>query len=172
MLDYRQVLERWQDDSDFADFFCSILRECGFDAYVWETPVLSGSKLDQDFEFVIVNTRRYWSRPDTSTFAEYFDRHAEPHGIVSFLNLGGDAMLVVPSPLQEAANYSGLAEFFATAPAAQQRALWQVLSRQAKARMANGDTWISVAGGGVAWLHLRLDDRPKYYRYLPYTRGR
>jgi len=29
-------------------------------------------------------------------------------------------------------------------------------------------TWLSTAGGGVAWLHVRLDTRPKYYRYNPY----
>ena len=28
--------------------------------------------------------------------------------------------------------------------------------------------WLSTAGGGVAWLHVRLDDRPKYYSYAPY----
>ncbi len=28
--------------------------------------------------------------------------------------------------------------------------------------------WLSTAGGGVAWLHVRLDSRPKYYGYSPY----
>ncbi|MGI9175867.1 MAG: DUF6940 family protein [Rhodothermales bacterium] len=23
--------------------------------------------------------------------------------------------------------------------------------------------WLSTAGGGVSWLHVRLDSRPKYY---------
>ena len=26
----------------------------------------------------------------------------------------------------------------------------------------------SAAGAGVSWLHVRLDDRPKYYGFLPY----
>ena len=30
--------------------------------------------------------------------------------------------------------------------------------------------WLNTAGGGVAWLHIRLDHRPKYYRYLPYKK--
>jgi Family of unknown function (DUF6940) len=28
--------------------------------------------------------------------------------------------------------------------------------------------WLSPAGAGVSWLHLRLDDQPKYYGYAPY----
>ncbi len=28
--------------------------------------------------------------------------------------------------------------------------------------------WLSTAGGGVAWLHVRLDSTPKYYGYAPY----
>ena len=28
--------------------------------------------------------------------------------------------------------------------------------------------WLSTAGLGVPWLHLRLDTRPKYYQYGPY----
>ena len=28
--------------------------------------------------------------------------------------------------------------------------------------------WVSTAGAGVSWLHVRLDDRPKYYGYQPY----
>jgi hypothetical protein len=28
--------------------------------------------------------------------------------------------------------------------------------------------WLSTAGAGVSWLHVRLDDRPKYYGYRPY----
>ncbi|KAL3773344.1 hypothetical protein ACHAW5_003570 [Stephanodiscus triporus] len=29
-------------------------------------------------------------------------------------------------------------------------------------------TWFSTNGMGVAWLHLHIDDRPKYYSYAPF----
>ncbi len=32
-------------------------------------------------------------------------------------------------------------------------------------------TAVLAAGLGVAWLHIRLDDRPKYYRHAPYARA-
>jgi len=28
----------------------------------------------------------------------------------------------------------------------------------------------STAGAGVSWLHVRLDDRPKYYGFKPYKK--
>jgi NADH:ubiquinone oxidoreductase subunit len=35
-------------------------------------------------------------------------------------------------------------------------------------RVGEQPVWLSTAGMGVAWLHVRLDDRPKYYGYSPY----
>jgi hypothetical protein len=37
-------------------------------------------------------------------------------------------------------------------------------------RVSAKPVWLSTAGGGVAWLHVRLDDRPKYYAHAPYRR--
>ena len=28
--------------------------------------------------------------------------------------------------------------------------------------------WLSTHGKGVAWLHFRIDDSPKYISYIPY----
>ncbi|WP_391540805.1 DUF6940 family protein [Halomicronema hongdechloris] len=30
--------------------------------------------------------------------------------------------------------------------------------------------WVNASGLGVAWLHVRLDTRPKYYQHEPYRR--
>ena len=37
-------------------------------------------------------------------------------------------------------------------------------------RLGGKPVWLSTAGLGVGWLHVRLDDRPKYYRHAPYVR--
>ena len=36
------------------------------------------------------------------------------------------------------------------------------------AHLGSQPLWLSTAGGGVDWLHMRLDKRPKYYRHLPW----
>ena len=35
-------------------------------------------------------------------------------------------------------------------------------------RVSDPPVWLSTAGMGVSWLHLRLDSQPKYYRHGPY----
>jgi hypothetical protein len=35
-------------------------------------------------------------------------------------------------------------------------------------RVGSKVVWLSTAGAGVSWLHVRLDDRPKYYQFEPY----
>ena len=35
-------------------------------------------------------------------------------------------------------------------------------------RVGARPVWLSTAGAGVSWLHVRLDDRPKYYGCGPY----
>jgi hypothetical protein len=40
--------------------------------------------------------------------------------------------------------------------------------RKALGRHGPRPLWLSTAGGGVDWVHMRLDDQPKYYRHLPW----
>ncbi len=167
-LDYRKVLDLWERDQDFVDFYLSIFKKCGFDSYIWETPPVSTNLIDRPFEFVLLNTPRASQKPHLETYSQYFDISTTNNGIVTFPNLGHDAILIVPSPYRKDANYSGLAEFFREAPIDQQRTLWKVSARQVKIQLSENPTWVSVAGGGISWLHIRLDSIPKYYRYMPY----
>jgi len=168
-LAYREVLQLWEKDQEFLDFYISIFKKCEFNSYIWEAPPISTDAANQPFEFVLLNTPIASKRPDRETYEEYYDLNTPNHGVVSFPNLGRDAVLVVPSPFRKDANYSGLAEFFREAPIDQQRALWMVTAHQLQLQLSEKPTWVSVAGGGIAWLHIRLDSIPKYYRYMPYT---
>jgi hypothetical protein len=153
----------------FVDFYVSLFKTSGFYSYTWETPAVSVVSSRSGFEFVIHNQPMSSARPDRATYADYFDAESAPDGIVSFENLGGDALLVVPSPFRDDADYSGMAEFLREAPINQQRRIWRELGRLAKLRLSERPMWLSVAGGGIDWLHIRLDSVPKYYRYTPYT---
>ncbi len=168
VLSYAEVLDLWAGDEAFLDFFNALLSGSGYAKYQWETPALSTLSADRPFEFVVLDAPFLPDAPDQVTFADFFDSRHSPGGVVAFPNLGGDALMVVPSPFSGSANYSHLAAFYREAPLVQQRALWQVLGREAKALLSERPIWLSVAGGGVNWLHLRIDSRPKYYRYGPY----
>jgi len=84
--------------------------------------------------------------------------------------LGGDARLVVPTPQGDAGIYTHLASFVRRAPAAQRDAFWQRVGKCLAEEIEEGTRWLSTAGGGVSWLHVRIDRRPKYYKYLDYRR--
>jgi hypothetical protein len=61
-----------------------------------------------------------------------------------------------------------LAAFVRLAPAQQQSALWRSVGEAMQRRLSKKPVWLSTAGAGVPWLHVRLDDLPKYYGYRPY----
>jgi hypothetical protein len=122
--------------------------------------------VSQPFEFVLLDSPELVRRPDPEAFAEHFA--VAEASVAAFPNLAGDAIMVVPAPLAEPSAYAHLAAFVRLAPAAQQHALWQTVGEAMARRIGARPVWLSTAGAGVTWLHVRLDDRPKYYGFVPY----
>jgi hypothetical protein len=91
--------------------------------------------------------------------------------VVEFPNLGNDALMVVPCPLAPPSAYAHIGAFVRQAPEAQRHALWKLVGAAMERRLGGKPVWLSTAGAGVSWLHVRLDDRPKYYGYGPYREG-
>jgi hypothetical protein len=167
-LTYSEVLDLWQDDADFRDYYTQLLASSPFTAYRWETPALTQNTMVNPFEFVLINSPWFCSRQtEDKAFEDNFTK--EDQGIVSFANLSGDATLIVPSPGTGDDVYGHLAAFIRQAPSSQVNTLWRVIGTTVKSRIGKTPLWLSTAGGGVAWLHVRLDLNPKYYAYSPYT---
>ena len=101
--------------------------------------------------------------PDARPFNEFIAQ--TPQSVVSFKNLGKDALLVVPVCKDNTANYCHLASFTHTAPIEQQHMFWKEVGEQGLALASDRPVWLSTAGGGVDWLHVRFDSRPKYFHY-------
>ena len=171
-LDYRGFLGLLRDDADFRDGFTETLASVGYSAYKWETPPVTAATLDRPFECVLIDTPGLDVTADPAPFAEHLSRQpAASSDVLTFPNLGGDALLVVPRALGPDAAYAHLAAFLHLAPNTQRHALWQAVAEAMLHRIDADPVWLSTAGGGVAWLHVRLDDRPKYYGYGPYRKA-
>jgi hypothetical protein len=166
-VSYAEVLRRWQDDADFRTWFNGLLADAPFAAFRWETPPLTTATVNRPFEFVLLDSPGLERPPDADAFAEHFGG-AAPAGVVAFANLGKDAILVVPYPGDAPTAYGHLAAFVRQAPEPQRHALWQAVGAAVRRRLGARPVWLSTAGAGVAWLHVRLDDRPKYYGHAPY----
>jgi hypothetical protein len=151
----------------FRAFFIATLAGARFDAFFWETPQTSRLAQDRPFEFALVDAPALTRiTADESAFENRFE--ASPDDVLVFPNLGGDALLVVPAPRAPAKVYAHLAAFVRGAPPAQVDAFFQRLARAIERRLSAAPLWVSTAGLGVSWLHLRLDSRPKYYRHDAY----
>ena len=164
------TLELCRSDDEFRAQLIGILAGAPFEAYFWETPPLTASTLGRPFEFVLSDAPALArAAPDLDAFRQHFESDTDHDGVVVFENLGRDATLVVPRPLAPAEIYVHLGAFLRGAPEAQAHALFRSVAGEVVSRVSNRPLWLSTAGMGVYWLHLRLDSRPKYYRHTPYT---
>ena len=166
-LTLREVLAGWRDSARFRTTFAEGLSTSPFDAFFWETPPWTRATLDEVYEHVLVDAPALLAmRPAPDAFATHFG--AAP--AARFPNLGGDAVLVAPSP-RDAPHAAHLAEFVRRGTPSVIDALFRELGEALESRLGETPVWLSTAGLGVAWLHVRLDERPKYYQHQPYRRG-
>ena len=170
LLSYNEVIQLWQGDEGFRRFFTESVLDSGFEAFFWETPPVTLSTLGRPFEFVVVEGGALARlRPDPQPFSKHFAARPCPE-VLSFPNLGGDATLIVPAPVSaDPFCYTHLGNFLRTAPVGQVDRFWQVVGETMQQCVSASPLWLSTAGMGVSWLHLRLDSRPKYYRHRPYA---
>ena len=160
------VIAAWQSDAAFQTLFGAALARAEYQSFRWETPPVVAGGLGKPFECVVLDDPSLGAPADPGAFAEQFARNAGE--VVTFPNLGRDATLVVPCPSGDPSAYGHLAAFVRHAPRPQVTELWRAVGDAMVARVGDHPVWLSTAGAGVPWLHVRLDDRPKYYRHAPY----
>lgn len=171
VVTWQQVIALWQHSSEFRTVFTTALAQVPLPAFFWETPPITTASLNQPWECVtVVAPTLAQVAPDPDPFSRYLSSSSQEI-ISTFPNLGGDALLVVPQQQGDLQAYTHLANFLRLAPTAQVHRLWQVLGQTIQQHLIHrGERplWVSTSGLGVYWLHVRLDDAPKYYAYRPY----
>lgn len=164
---YRKVVDGWRGDDDtFRLFFIDLLKACPFNCFRFEAPPATRGTIDRPFEFVLVDSPEIDVPADPRDFREHFDDCADD--VLVFENLGGDATMIVPRSRAGVPGYAHIAGFTRHAPMTQQLRLWKTVGATLHAAMGDRPLWLNTAGGGVAWLHVRIDTRPKYYVFEPY----
>jgi hypothetical protein len=171
-LSVAEVIAGWRGDETFREFFIAELAATPFVAFFWEMPPIRQGLLDFDYEYVVLRGDGLERlRPSADAFAEQLDARDTSNSVVSFRNLGGDALLVAPKQIADPDAYGHIAIFIRSAPLRQRHELFRTLG-DAIHRMLEeykGPIWISTSGLGVPWVHVRLDTYPKYYNYRPYA---
>lgn len=166
LISYGQWIDHIQQDDHFIAFFTNVLKDNPFDGYFWEVKPMEQSELSNNFEFVLVKSFSIDKLiANEANFKEYF---TSDDPVVSFSNLRGDAHLIVPAPIDSQTNYAHLAAFLRTGTQTQVMAFWKRVGQEYAQLIGEKKKWLSTAGMGVHWLHVRVDSRPKYYRYEGY----
>ena len=166
-LSWREVARGMCSDPALKKLLSSAILE-GPDAIYWEARPVHPDDQDQPFACMVLDAPELSRiRADGSPFRGPLGGARAPE-VRRFPNLGGDAELVVPAPGE--ADYPHLGAFMRRAPAAQVDALWTAVGEgvQQWLESRRGRLWVSTAGLGVHWLHIRLDSRPKYVKWGPY----
>ncbi len=167
-LTFGTLLELLADDAAVTGWFGELLAAAEPEAFFLELPALDRHSLGRPAEFVVIAAPALaGAAPDPRPFADRFAACGN-QPVIAFQNLGGDALLIVPTPQGPLSAYPHLARFLRDAAKDQVRALWQTAARTVRDSLDDRPRWLSTSGLGVTWLHLRLDTRPKYYQYRPY----
>lgn len=169
-LTFQQVLNLLEHSPEFIQFYNSILIQPGYEAFFWEHPPVTSKSLDQLYECNLINsTFLAGKNPDRQPFRKYFRDDKE---VVSFMNLGGDAVLIAPCPARDDSGYAHIGSFIRNAPKNQIERFWKLTAQQMINATGSKPKWLSTSGLGVFWLHVRIDSRPKYYQTDEYKRVR
>ena len=168
-MSFSEVIAGWRGNAPFRAFFLAELARARHPAIYWEMPPVVPGGLGRAYECVLLDAgplERISADPSA-----FLGKLGEAQGSVgAFANLGGDALLVVPKPVADIQGYGHLGAFLRAAPEGQQHDLLTTLAATVEDRLHQDPRplWVSTAGLGVAWLHIRLDARPKYYKHAAY----
>jgi hypothetical protein len=170
-LSFREFFALLEADPAFGQWYTDTLAATDLAAFFWEHPPLTNETFEDSVELVLIESAQLARlHADPEPFASHFVSHPEAD-IITFPNLSGDAVLVVPRPVGNIEAYSHLAAFLRSAPESQVLDLWKTTAQVVREGLSSTPMWLSTAGLGAAWLHLRLDTRPKYYTHGAYKRA-
>jgi len=193
-LMWGEVLQMWAGDAvasksldlqDIAAF--RALTTQVFAGYFWGSqevfwecrPVTQETAMTTVFEFVGIVAAEMGKKPtDGNAFADKFVNNMGTLDCLQFMTPSPppkETNLLVPSraPDTQLSVYRSFGSFFKGAPQEQVHNMLELLGKHIPDRMAaRGDKglplYVSTAGYDIAWVHLRLDNVPKYYRFKKY----
>ena len=166
-VSFAQLFGAWRKDPELRRQWVAFMRNIPFNAYCWENPPLTASTANSPSECVFVESPTLaGATADIGPFSEVLRYKS---GSAIFRNLGGDALLVAPCRADTHTDYAHIAAFMRTAPEDQAAQFWHEVGCALNEHLTSQATWLSTAGLGVSWVHVRLDSHPKYYRHRLYA---
>lgn len=172
-LTYMQIFKLSKCD-EFCNNFINIFENIYFDFYFFEVkPIKYHCIHNESFEFVVsYPSVPFLGSADYSCFKEY-GIVKNDNSIIHFHNKSGDCLLICPTYNcnYEKKNYAHIGLFMKSKNNEQKIQLIQTMLityyNQLK-ETPNKFKWLSTHGLGVPWLHVRIDNSPKYIAFEEY----
>lgn len=182
-LSYKNFIENLlQENENFLKVFFESLEDATWelDNYFWECIPVSRETIDKRFEFVVTKSisleRNEKRDQEFLTFKDHLVKSEDDH-VTSFLNLGKDAILIVPIPKRinkrNFVQYKNISQFIMNSHKFpdQQISFWKEVAIRLNENLKdNIPLWLSTDGLGVNYLHVRIDFSPKYYSWKEYRK--
>lgn len=160
-------------NNDIIQKMILILKSCPFESYFLEFHPVSFNILSETiFEFVIVKTTSFLNKTDIITFGKS-NLNTNSNNIYTFYNLSKTSILISPcyNYNYDINIYNNICTFMRSNNFEQQnKLLITIFSLYLNILYQNRNKlyWLSTHGKGVGWLHVRIDDCPKYISWSPY----
>jgi len=163
LLSFHEVFDLWEESVEFVRFYVSGLNKFNFEAFYWEHPALNNEFLTQRYECILQKSKSLGHRSiNEKAFADFIHEEDE---VVDFMNLGKNTKLVIPTKKTDSETYNHLGKFLKLGAENQIIAVFQRVGKIVKQEIQERKLiWLNTAGGGVIWLHIRMDTKPKYYK--------
>jgi len=165
-LTWRQFIAISKEENKaFVNIIKEAILSTNFKAVFFNCPPVTRDDLNNVFEVAILNAPDLYDiNTDVNTFGDKFKGKTM---VTAFANLSGDSLMVCPIPLEDQKHeiYSSLGPFLRSAPIDQQTAFWALIGNELFTLISKRRVWLNTAGGAISFLHMRLDSKPKYYKY-------
>ena len=172
-LTYKNFYESIKSSEKLINDIISILKLIVFESYYLEFNPTSWNSLENTiFEFVIIKTTAFTNKTDIITFGES-NINTNSNNIYTFYNLSKSSILISPhyNHNYDMNTYNNICTFMRTSNFKQQFLLLTIAFAQYQIQLKkniNKLLWLSTHGKGIGWLHIRIDNTPKYISFQSY----
>ena len=148
----------------------SIFENFNEENVVWEFPPYCSRTANNKAEFMLAKTCKF-KKTDSSSFDDHFIDKSN-NDVCVFYNISRDTKLItIKSEYDMSQTYMGhIGAFMNNAPIELKHKLLISIGEQMMSYTNNHcPAYLSTHGHGVPWLHIRISNKPKYYKNSNYA---
>ena len=171
-LSYMQVFELLAAGDSIIETMTNFLVDWNQD-FFWEHPQVSSDNYKSNYEVSVIPTAAFDDRVEN--FSPFKSKFKITDQVKVFHNLRKDSLLIVPNTNEASdQNFITLRKFLQTAPNSLITRFWKTIGETMIEQISKNTDYcyLSTHGLGVLWLHVRIDQQPKYYHTKKYKISR